>query len=201
LLARRLIREEGLLVGGSSGSAMFAALQAAPRLKEGQNCVVVLPDGVRNYMSKFVDDKWMRDNGFFQTRTVTGRVQDIVATETQRPHLVVSKDTDTVREVIETMRVHGISQVPISSGDVLVGIVNEGDLMAFLGSGEGSPDSLVTKCMTRHVAVVGLMSPISALEELLSKNTAVVVVSDSRQPTGILTRIDLLHYLTLHQPA
>src|SRR5262245_53415897 len=81
LLARRLIREEGLLVGGSSGSAMFAALQAAPRLKEGQNCVVVLPDGVRNYMTKFVDDKWMRDNGFFQTPTVKGRVQDLIAAE------------------------------------------------------------------------------------------------------------------------
>ena len=79
LLARRLIREEGLLVGGSSGSAMYAALQAAPRLKEGQNCVVVLPDGIRNYMTKFVDDKWMRDNGFFQTRAIEGRVEDIVA--------------------------------------------------------------------------------------------------------------------------
>jgi cystathionine beta-synthase len=200
LLARRLIREEGLLVGGSSGSAMFAALQAAPRLKEGQNCVVVLPDGVRNYMSKFVDDKWMRDNGFFQTKTVEGHVQDILATERQRPQLVVASDTDTLREVIETMRGHGISQMPVSSGDVLVGLVTEGDLMAFLGSGEGSPDSLVSKVMTRHVAVVGVTSPISALEEMLSKNTAVVVVGEARKPIGILTRIDLLYYLTLHQP-
>jgi cystathionine beta-synthase len=179
---------------------MFAALQAATRLREGQNCVVVLPDGVRNYMSKFVDDKWMRDNGYFQTKTVEGRVQDILATERQRPQLVVASDTDTLREVIELMRVHGISQVPVSSGEVLVGIVTEGDLMAFLGSGEGSPDSLVSKVMTRHVAVVGVASPISALEEMLSKNTAVVVVGEARHPIGILTRIDLLHYLTLHQP-
>ena len=81
LLARRLIREEGLLVGGSSGTAMYAALQIAPRLKAGQNCVVVLPDGIRNYMTKFVDDKWMRDNGFFQTRAIEGRVEDIVAAQ------------------------------------------------------------------------------------------------------------------------
>jgi cystathionine beta-synthase len=201
LLARRLIREEGLLVGGSSGSAMFAALQAAPRLKEGQNCVVVLPDGVRNYMTKFVDDKWMRDNGFFQTPTVPGKVQDLLATEARRPALVAATDTDTIHEVIDSMREKGISQLPVTSGGVLVGIVTEADLMAFLGSGEGATDSLVSKCMTRHVAIVSVSSPISALEELLRKNTAVVVVDERRCPIGILTRIDLLHYLTVHQPA
>ena len=201
LLARRLIREEGLLVGGSSGSAMFAALQAAPRLKEGQNCVVVLPDGVRNYMTKFVDDKWMRDNGFFQTPTVPGKVQDLFGAEARRPALVAATDTDTIHEVIDSMREKGISQLPVTSGGVLVGIVTEADLMQFLGSGEGATDSLVSKCMTRHVAIVSVSSPISALEELLRKNTAVVVVDDRRCPIGILTRIDLLHYLTVHQPA
>jgi cystathionine beta-synthase len=201
LLARRLIREEGLLVGGSSGSAMFAALQAAPRLKEGQNCVVVLPDGVRNYMTKFVDDKWMRDNGFFQTPTVPGKVQDLFGAEARRPAVVAATDTDTIHEVVDTMREKGISQLPVTSGGVLVGIVTEADLMQFLGSGEGATDSLVSKCMTRHVAIVSVSSPISALEELLRKNTAVVVVDDRRCPIGILTRIDLLHYLTVHQPA
>jgi cystathionine beta-synthase len=63
-IARRLIREEGLLVGGSSGSTMFGALQEAKRLKKGQNCVVVLSDGIRNYMTKFVDNGWMKNNGF-----------------------------------------------------------------------------------------------------------------------------------------
>jgi cystathionine beta-synthase len=63
-LARRLIREEGLLCGGSCGSNMAAVLEAAPRLKKGQNCVVLLADGVRNYMTKFIDDRWMRENSF-----------------------------------------------------------------------------------------------------------------------------------------
>jgi cystathionine beta-synthase/cysteine synthase A len=70
-MARRLIREEGLLVGGSSGSAVWAALQAAKRLKKGQKCLIVLPDGIRNYMSKFVDDQWMRENGFLDEKTGT----------------------------------------------------------------------------------------------------------------------------------
>lgn len=64
LMARRLIKEEGLLVGGSSGSAVWAALQVAPRLKKGQKCVVLLPDSIRNYLTKFVDDNWMREKGF-----------------------------------------------------------------------------------------------------------------------------------------
>lgn len=63
-MARRLIREEGLLVGGSSGAAVWAGLQAAKNLKQGQRCVIVLPDGVRNYMSKFVDEHWMKEHGF-----------------------------------------------------------------------------------------------------------------------------------------
>jgi cystathionine beta-synthase len=63
-LARRLLREEGLLCGGSSGSAMMATLQAAKKLKKGQKCVVILPDGIRNYMTKFVDASWMKSEGF-----------------------------------------------------------------------------------------------------------------------------------------
>jgi cystathionine beta-synthase len=63
-MSRRLIREEGLLCGGSSGSAMVAALEAAKTLKKGQKCVVILPDGVRNYMTKFLSDQWMINRGY-----------------------------------------------------------------------------------------------------------------------------------------
>lgn len=69
LTARRLIQEEGLLVGGSSGSSVWAALQVAPRLAKGQRCLVLLPDGIRNYLSKFVDDKWMQEQGFMQSKS------------------------------------------------------------------------------------------------------------------------------------
>jgi len=63
-MARRLIREEGLLVGGSSGTTVWAALRVANRLDEKQNCLVILPDSIRNYLSKFVDDTWMKKEGF-----------------------------------------------------------------------------------------------------------------------------------------
>ncbi len=64
LMARRLIREEGLLVGGSSGGAVWAALQAAKILKKGERCLVILPDSIRNYLSKFVDSNWMQEKHF-----------------------------------------------------------------------------------------------------------------------------------------
>jgi cystathionine beta-synthase/cysteine synthase A len=70
LMAKRLIREEGLLVGGSSGSAVWAALQVAKRLKKGQRCLVILPDSIRNYLTKFVDDQWMQAQGFEVSQTI-----------------------------------------------------------------------------------------------------------------------------------
>ena len=180
---------------------MYAALQKAASLRAGQNCVVILPDGVRNYMTKFVDDKWMRDAGFFQTATIDGRVSEIVSLDSSCPALVVAEDTQRIDQVIGVMREHGISQLPVTSGGVLVGIVSEGDVMAFMASGEGSGSALVSKCMNRHVPVVGLSTPLSTLEESLRKSTAVVVVNDERHPVSILTRIDLLHFLLQRQQA
>lgn len=195
LLARRLIREEGLLVGGSSGSVLFAALKAATRLKKGQACVAVLPDGVRNYMTKFVDDKWMRENGFFQTRSLPGLVKDLIA-KTERPALTCADDMQSVGIVIGTMREKGISQLPVTSGGVLVGLVSEADLMEFLFSGAGTMETLVSKCMNRHVPSVGFHTPVSTLQEVLRKSPAAVVVDEHRKPVSIMTRIDLLDYLT-----
>ncbi|MCB0834383.1 MAG: pyridoxal-phosphate dependent enzyme, partial [Bacteroidetes bacterium] len=194
LLSRRLIREEGLLVGGSSGAAMFAALQKAGRLKAGQNCVVVLPDGVRNYMTKFVDDKWMRENKFLETEPLKGKVNDLMG-KTTRPQVLCADDMQTIDQVVSTMREKGISQLPVTSGGALVGIVSEIDLMEYLASGAGTKGSLVSKCMNRQVPIVGVQTPISTLQEGLRQSNAVVVVDDKRTPISIMTRIDLLDYL------
>ena len=134
-------------------------------------------------MTKFVDDKWMRDNGFFQTRTIDARVGDICSTEAStRPPLVLAEDTQTLGQVVQVMRTRGISQLPVTSGGVLVGMVSEADVMALFASGEGSAQALVSKVMNRHVPVVGAQTPISTLEETLRKSSAVVVVDDGQAP-------------------
>ena len=194
LLARRLIREEGLLVGGSSGATLFAALQAAKRLKAGQNCVVVFGDGVRNYMTKFIDDKWMKENGFFEAQPISGHVRDILGGG--RSAVICADDMQTVHQVITTMREKSISQLPVTSGGVLVGLVTEASLMEYLTSGTGNRASLVSKCMNRQFPIVSAATPISTLQEILGQSPAAVVVDDQRKPVSILTRIDLLDYLS-----
>jgi cystathionine beta-synthase len=189
-----LIREEGLLVGGSSGSVLCAALEAGARLQKGQNCVVVLPDGVRNYLTKFVDNRWMRENGFFETKSIKGKVKDVLE-RTSRPSLVSIEDTAPVKNVITIMREKGVSQLPVTSGGVLVGIISEGDLLEFVGSNDGYETAIVSRCMNRQVPTVGLETPISTLQEPMRQWNAVVVVSGERSPISIMTRIDLLDYL------
>jgi len=194
LLARRLIREEGLLVGGSSGSVLFAALKAATRLKAGQNCVLILADGIRNYMTKFVDDNWMRANGFYDPAKIEGNVSLLLGSG--RPAVIAVNDMQTVTQAVTLMREKGISQLPVTSGGVLVGMVTEAGLMEFLASGAGSGGALVSKCMQRQFPVVSATTPIATLQEILGKNPAAVVVDAQRKPVSILTRIDLLDFLS-----
>lgn len=194
LLARRLIREEGLLVGGSSGTNLFAALQAAARLNKGQNCVVILPDGVRNYMTKFVDDRWMKENGYYEAKEIRGIVQDVLKKKGKTPPLCAD-DTKTLHEVTEVMRKEGISQLPVTSGGILVGIVNESDILEMIFSGEDANKVIVSKIMNRNVPTVAHHTPLSTLHGMLKASNAVVVVNDVKEPISIMTRIDLLEHL------
>lgn len=191
LLARRLIKEEGLLCGGSSGSALFAALQAAKKLKKGQNCVVILPDGIRNYMSKFVDDRWMRENGYYDVKELKGTVSDLLPKLTKSP--ICALDTQSLGEVIEKMRINNISQMPVTSGGILVGMVTESEILDKLLSGEGG--SLVSQSMTRSVPTAATHTPLKTIQGMLKTSAAVVIVDESKRPISIVSRIDIINHL------
>jgi cystathionine beta-synthase len=192
LLARRLIKEEGLLCGGSSGSALFAALREAKRLKPGQNCVVLLPDGVRNYMTKFVDDKWMAENRFTGMPLVEGKVEGLLA---KKPELVCLPHKETVQKAITTMKSRGISQIPITMDERLVGVITEVDILNYLSSGEYSPKNQIGDVMDRSVHTVRSNTPINVLQELLMDATSAVVIDEQSKPLGIVTKIDLVGWL------
>jgi cystathionine beta-synthase len=198
LLARRLIREEGLLCGGSSGSAMFAALKEAPRLKKGQNCVVILPDGVRNYMTKFVDDKWMRDNRFAGTNGRDGTVQLLTQSKPSRGLFVVEQN-NTALHAITLMRDQGISQVPVVEDGRLVGMLTEEGLLQFLSSGQSTTAATVGQLMDRSAPQVELSTPLATLQEVLLKSGSAVVVDGQRRPVSIVTKIDLVEWLIAEQ--
>ncbi len=194
LLARRLIREEGLLCGGSAGSALYAALKEAKKLKKGQNCVVLLADGVRNYMTKFVDDKWMQDNNFSGPSALEGTVQLLVEAKPQRSLITVNSD-ESAAKAIELMRSQGISQLPVLTKNYLVGILTEDHLLHFLSSTDGT-DEKVGSIMERSVPTVELSTPISSLQGAIMKSGLAIVLDKQNHPLHILTKIDLVEWMS-----
>jgi len=199
LLARRLIREEGLLCGGSSGTALFAALKEGATLEEGQNCVVLLPDGVRNYMTKFVDDNWMKSNQFTGFDGLAGEVGELA--DKKGPHSLVTLDLDDApQRAIELMREKGISQIPVTEDGRLAGMVTEEHLLQYLASGQAAIDADLASIMQRAVPTVRRGSPISALESIFQVARCAVIVDEDRKPVSILTKIDLVEWLVASKP-
>jgi cystathionine beta-synthase len=194
LMARRLIRQEGLLCGGSSGSAMWAALEVAKRLGPGKRIVTILPDSVRNYMTKFLDDQWMKENGFAESRWRTTTVRDRLRGAPRR-ELITAASADTVADAVMAMKEHGVSQLPVVERGRLVGIVTESDLLGKLVDGHASLASAVAEVMFRNVVTVGPDDDASRLLELFAQGLAGLVVEDGRL-LGILTKMDVVDHLT-----
>lgn len=193
--ARRLIRQEGLLVGGSSGSAVWAALQVAKKMKKGQRILVILPDSIRNYMTKFIDDKWMKDNRFVDSEWDLGTVGDLVRSMPPRK-IYTAQVSDPVRTAVATMKAHGISQLPVVESDgTLAGIVTESDLLGGIVEGRMRMDNAVAEVMNRRVITVSLADPASAIGSGFNRGEAALVV-DGGKLVAILTKIDLIDHLT-----
>ncbi len=197
LMARRLIKEEGYLCGGSCGAVAVAGLQEAKRLKPGQNCVLILADGVRNYMTKFVDDQWMRENRFSGDDVIEGTVAEMTHSKNGRT-LITLDQQESLTRAIDLMRNEGISQIPITADGQLSGLLTEKDLLEFLTSGERDPNVHLIDVMRRSVPTVLETTPLSALDEMLDLTGSVVVVDENRHPQHILTKIDLVEWLVHH---
>ena len=195
LMARRLIRSEGLLVGGSSGSAVWAALKVAARMKPGQRVLVILPDSIRNYMTKFVDPTWMRENRFVERDFAMGEIGDVLRALPRRQVIAVDV-VDTVGGAIETMKARGISQVPVLDKDKLAGILTEADVLQGLVSQQWKPDTKVAEAMVRRVSTVSENTPASMLQEIFARGEVAIVVDGGHRVLGLLTKIDLVEYLT-----
>jgi cystathionine beta-synthase len=198
LMARRLIRQEGLLCGGSSGSAMWAALQVARRLGPGKRIVVLLPDSVRNYMTKFVDDRWMKENGFTESQWETNTIGDTLRTLPRRK-LISASSADTVADSVMMMKEHGISQLPVVDAGRLVGIVTESDLLTKLVDGRASLSSAVAEVMFRNVVTVKASEDAGHLLEIFAKGLVALVLDDEEKLLGVITKMDLVDVLTARQ--
>ena len=199
-MTRRLAREEGLLVGGSCGMAVVAALQAARDLPDDAVVVVLLPDGGRGYLSKVFSDQWMSSYGFL--REVGERsVGELLRRKTGAlPALVHTHPSETIREAIDILREYGVSQMPVVnaeppvvSGEV-AGSVSERHLLELLYSGQAHLTDSVGRHLEPGLPLVGSGEPVSVARSELEHADAVLVVEDGH-PIGVLTRADLLGFL------
>ncbi|MGO4492973.1 cystathionine beta-synthase [Arthrobacter sp. 2YAF22_2] len=200
-MTRRLAREEGLLVGGSSGMAVVAALQAAKDLPADAVVVVILPDSGRGYLAKIFNDQWMRSYGFLAGGDEAS-VEEVLKSKTgELPDLVHIHPNESVRDVINIMNEYGVSHIPVLSaeppvvmGEVL-GSVDERTLTAKLFRGEATLTDNISDHMEARLPVIGSLESISTARELLS-DADTLMVTFVGAPVGILTRHDLLAYLS-----
>ena len=195
LMARRLIRQEGLLCGGSSGSAMWATLEVARKYGPDKRIVTLLPDSIRNYMTKFLDDQWMKENGFTEASWEAGTVGDLLLKMPKR-ELLTATSADTVSDTVQRLKEFGISQMPVVDDGRLVGIVTESDLLRRLVEGNTNPASTVAEVMFRSVHTVHADEDAGTLLEVFGRGDVGVVVDDSSAVRGIITKMDLVDSLS-----
>ncbi|MFI8392034.1 cystathionine beta-synthase [Streptomyces sp. NPDC085540] len=203
-MTRRLAKEEGLLVGGSCGMAVVAALKAAEGLGPDDVVVVLLPDSGRGYLSKIFSDEWMAGHGFLEEAGPAARIGDVLDDkEGGIPSLVHMHPEETVGEAIEVLREYGVSQMPIvkpgaGHPDVMaaevIGSVVEKELLAALFAQRASLTDPLEKHMSSPLPQVGSGEPVSELMAVLGEADAAIVLVEGK-PTGVVSRQDLLAFL------
>ncbi|WP_019814257.1 cystathionine beta-synthase [Saccharomonospora saliphila] len=203
-MTRRLAREEALLVGGSCGMAVAAALELAKRVDPDDVIVVLLPDGGRGYLGKVFNDGWMSSYGFMPPETQDMTVGDVLRRKDGTlPDLVHTHPTETVAEAVAILREFGVSQMPVVSAEPpvmaaeVVGAVNERDLLEELFTGKAALADRLDAHMSPPLPTIGAGEKVgAAMKALGTADGALVLVGG--KPAGVVTRQDLLAFLSGH---
>ena len=197
LTTRRLVREEGIFCGGSSGTAVAAALRYARNLGPDRFVVVILPDSGSRYLTKVFDDEWMREMGFLESAWAERRASDVLAGKTAAA-LHIARRTDRMTDVVALMKKYDISQLPVvEQNGALTGMVSEIDLLNHLLTADHKhePDETIEPILRAEVATVSLDTPLEVLMSIFVTGQVAVITSD-KKAVGIITKIDLLDYLS-----
>jgi cystathionine beta-synthase len=205
-MTRRLAREEAMLVGGSCGMAVVAALKVAEQAGPDALIVVLLPDGGRGYMSKIFNDAWMSSYGFLRSR-LDGSIEQPTVGDVLRgktgvlPDLVHTHPSETVRDAIGILREYGVSQMPVVGAEPPVmagevaGSVSERELLSAVFEGRANLADAVGMHMSPPLPIIGAGELVSSLAKALRDLDAVMVVEEGK-PVGVITRYDLLGFLS-----
>jgi cystathionine beta-synthase len=197
--ARAITRQEGILVGGSAGTAVFAALEVARELEESAIVVVLLPDTGRQYLSKTYSDSWMLQHGMLDRPDVILVDEVMAAKGEELPALITVGAHEKVRQAVDLLQKHGISQAPVvreESADVVqfVGSIRDRELLDRIFRDPDALQADVAEVMAAPIPMVEWNDPIeSAFAEL--EHGPAVLVAKAGQVLGVLTRSDLLEFL------
>jgi len=193
---RRLVSEEGIFAGGSSGAAVAGALRYCQELGPDRLTVVLLPDSGARYLSKVFDDKWMRENGFLESEWNEATLREVLGAKSISELISASAD-DRISDVVAKMKEYGISQVPAMNGsNEVIGLVREGDLLTHMleSKGERPGEDSIRDLLQPAPPSLPAHTPLSdAMPEIVRNN--VVLVNDGGRVVGILTKIDVLDFI------
>jgi cystathionine beta-synthase len=196
LWARQLVRQEGIFAGGSSGSALAGTLKYAAKLPADRLIVVIFPDSGSRYLSKFYDNKWMRENGFLELEFGEVSLGDLLLAKPNKV-LFAAALGESMRSVMAVMREHAISQMPVVGKDgTLVGTIEEVDLLNHVleAGHDHSQDEPIDGLVQNAQAVFPPQASLDEAMPMLTRGFALLVV-DGGTPRGILTKIDVLEYV------
>ena len=195
---RALAREEGLLVGGSSGTAVAAALKFAQRLETPKYIVALLPDTGRNYINKIFSDKWMMENGFLENKVVKViRIKDILNNKTDFPKIISIHSSEPLINAVKVMKEYNISQLPVIDNDDLVGSLNEASLMKIIKDDTYFLKQKIILVMGKPLPKVDENLDISEVYRILLTDASGVVITSRNIPVGVITRTDLINFWLL----
>jgi cystathionine beta-synthase len=196
-MTRRLAREEGLLVGGSSGTAVCAALRVAATLAEDSLVVVLLPDGGRGYVSKVFNDEWMQGHGFIPTPGVGQTLGDVLASKGSVPALLTVHRDEYVSKAIDMMRKNDISQVPVADDDgQIIGSMQEVTALQLVFDHVDTHHKKVGDVMGSPFPKMDKSAQIEHGFKALSLGAAAIIVRENDKPIGLLAKSDFIAYLS-----
>ena len=198
-MTRRLVREEGLYAGGSSGSAVAGLLRSklVRALGPGQIAVVIMPNSGNRYLSKIFDDNWMRENGYLASNQGSDTVATLMQARRKIP-LVTAQPEERIPDIVKKMNRYDISQIPVvDEAGQLIGMISEVDLLEHLlqSNHVHDPEETIAASVNPNVLTT---NPDDSLESVLPafERGKVIVVTQDGRPVGMLTKIDLIDYLT-----
>ena len=193
--ARRLATEEGLLAGGSSGTAVAAALKYAQQLKKPKYVVVLLPDTGRNYLTKMYSDAWMQENGFWEGDEIKiTKVKEILNEKKDLPPMISVHSQDVLSKAVKLMHGYNISQLPVIDDGKAVGSLQEGSLMKLLHDGVDFTKQGIFAVMGKPLAALDEDTEVSEAYRLLLSGTTGIIVTRDDVPIGVITRADLVNH-------